>query len=118
MSENIKEKSKNLSISSSDRVLVINRPKIKEIFRWSSALKEKDPYTRSQGEEIVELLKRNLSPVSQKDVSILIKVDELKTLIWWQELSGVSTDLTPEVLTLLKNTRDNIKPDPTNPSTT
>ena len=106
-----KEGPKIFSLKSNERILMINRFQIKEIFRWSSKLKEDDPYTRSQGDSIIELLKRNLSAVNPNPVPVVIQIEEIKTLIWWQELTKIQTDLTESVLTLLKNTRDNIKPE-------
>ncbi len=111
-----KEGQSNYYLKANERVLNITRPQIKEIFRWSAKIKETDPYTREQGEDIVELLKRNLSPVGNKPVPVVITIDEIKTLLWWQELSQVQTELTAQVIELLKNTRDKVKKE-TSPKT-
>lgn len=101
-----------------DRVLNINRLQIKEIYRWSSSLKEKNPQARAEGQHIIELFQRSISPMNPKPVMIIIKVEEINKLLWWYELSQVlDTDLTQPVILLLKNCRDKVKPTPEKPET-
>ena len=97
-------------LTENDRVLSITRVQVKEIYRWSSSVKEKNPRAREEGEAIIGLFKRSISPMNPKPVDVIIKVDEIETLIWWQKISdALPSDLTKEVLKLLTDTRDRVK---------
>ena len=80
-----------------ERIVFLNGPEIKEIFKWNKQLKDKDTYLYEEGKSICEILERG--PIFDMYEPLVLSLNQIELLkIWHKSVIPNNIELSEKII--------------------